>query len=131
MKLLWISRHRMSEDQYNALVNKFGEVIVTQVSATIMNVKAKIKCEGIDKAPGYESDIILTGTQPCLAELVKSYDEVAAISSLGILEHILPLVNNRILSAKMSRSIDNNGKSTIKFIKWKVIRQIKIVTEDL
>lgn len=130
-KVLWLSRHAMSIAQRESLIEKLGEIEVTQVNGTITNVH--VPFEGVNPENGETcADIISVGTHPPLKELVAKYDEVAVVLSIGMLQQLLPFSpSKRLLQAKNKRILLEEGKVQFVFDGWEAIKEIKIITEML
>jgi len=131
-KVLWFSRHKMTIEQKSTLIEKLGQVEITQLSGTVPNVHVPFEGNPTDDDGGVNADKVLIGMQPHLKELVKEYDEVAVVLPIGMLQQLLPFVSaKRLLQAKNLRQIDDTGKATFIFDKWEQIKEIKIVLADL
>lgn len=129
--VLWFSRHAMTADQLNDLQRVMGgNIHITQVSGSPANVH--VPFEALTPELGETTaDNILLGSQPPLKELIKSFDEVAVVLPINMLEQLLPFSNGRLLQAVSNRVLLDDGK--VKFVhdKWKAVKEIKIITEDL
>jgi hypothetical protein len=129
-KILWFSRHAMSVAQLEALKASLGEVEVTQINGTAANVHVPFESTTPESGET-EADVILVGTQPALKELVKNFDEVAAVLPIGMIQQILPFLNGRMLQARNKRILLEDGKVQFSFDGWQAVKEIKIVVEDL
>ena len=78
-----------------------------------------------------EADVILSGTQPPLKELIKGFDEVAVVLPINMLSQLLPFSNGRLLQAISKRILLDEGKVQYAHDKWQAVKEIRIVTEDL
>lgn len=130
-KVLWFSRHRMSTAQLAVLKENLGEIEVTQINGTAPNVHVPFE-SAVPEAGETTADIILTGEQPPLKELVKQFDEVAAVLPIGMIQQILPfLESGRLLQAKNKRILLDDGKVEFSFDGWQAVKEVEIVVEDL
>ena len=129
-KILWFSRHSMSADQKAALETALGEIEVTQINGTAANVHVPFESTSPEVGET-QADVIITGTQPALKELVKGFDEVAAVLPIGIIQQILPFLNGRMLQARNKRILLEDGKVAFSFDGWEVVKEVKIIIEDL
>lgn len=129
--ILWFSRHAMTVGQLQDLQRVMGgDVHITQLSGSPANVH--VPFEALTPEAGETcADIILTGTQPPLKDLVKGFDEVAVVLPTGMLEQLLPFSNGRLLQAISARILTDGGKATFSHVKWQAVKEIRIVTEDL
>lgn len=130
-KIIWFSRHAMTNQQQADLVKKFGNIHVTQINASADNVHVPI----IGKEPEVGdtlADVILIGDQLPLKVLVTQFDELAAVLPIGLQQQILPFCpSKRILTAKSLRVMDGNGTPSFTHVKWEQITEIKVVITDL
>lgn len=132
-KILWFSRHAMSQSQLADLAMKFGysEICITQVNGTAANVHVPFTAT-MPETGETVADFFLTGELPSLKELVADFDEVAAVLPIGLQQQILPfLPSKRLLVAKNKRIITEEGKVEFSHEKWEQITEIKIVVSDL
>ena len=129
-KILWFSRHAMSFSQLQELKNKFGEIEITQVNGTAINVHVPFESTNPENGET-EADILLTGELPALKNLVKCFDEVAAVLPIGMIQQILPFLNGRLLQAKNKRILLENGKVEFQFDGWEAVKEVNIVVEKL
>lgn len=106
-KVLWFSRHEMTEDQREAL----GNAEIRQVNRSIQSA--------------YE-----------LAEEIQGADIIAIVAPIGLQQQFLKLagekpvimaVNDRILIPQEDGSED---KVAFKFVKWERLLKIDIIKED-
>ena len=106
-KVLWFSRHEMTDDQRAAL----GDVDVTQVSKTINSA--------------FE-----------LQEEVDAADIIAIVAPINIQAQFLKISNGKpVIMAKSERIIEKDpdggeDKVTFKFVKWERLVKIEVETED-
>lgn len=129
-KVLWFSRHAMSVTQLEVLKTSLGEIEVTQVNGTAQNVHAPFESTAPEQGET-EADVVLIGAQPPLKELVKQFDEVAAVLPIGIISQILPFLNGRMLQAKNKRVLLDDGKVEFSFDGWQAVKEVKIVVDEL
>lgn len=130
-KILWFSRHKMSEPQFQDLKRIFGDVEITQVNGTAANVYAPFEGKVAEPGEGIESDSILLGEVKPLKDLIKDFDEVAAVLPIGLVQQILPFTKGRLLTAITKRELSEDGKATFVFDGWDEITEVKIVTNRL
>jgi hypothetical protein len=132
-KLLWFSRHKMSAEQHAEISAKLGGAIeITQVNGTAPNVHVPFESTIPEAGEGVEADKILLGQQAPLKELVKGFDEVAAVLPIGLQQQILPfLPAGRLLQALNGRVMTAEGKAQFVHQKWQAVTKIEVVTVDL
>ena len=131
-KILWFSRHKMSEEQHSALVSFFGDIKITQVNGTAQNVHMPFTSVHPRIGEGTAADEIFIGETIPLKDLVKGFDEVAAVLPIGMQQQILPFIpSGRILQALNGRVIDESGKVNFVFQKWEAITKIVVEKENL
>ena len=139
-KILWFSRHSMSANQLEDLRRVMGgDVHITQVSGQPHSVDATFEAMSVECGET-TADVVLEGKQPSLKDLVKGFDEVAAVLPIGMLHQLIPLCpSGRVLQAVSSRVLLFDGGTNFnsylneKFVheKWQAVKEIRIVTEDL
>lgn len=129
-KILWFSRHAMTAAQKADLVRILGDIHVTQVNGTAANVHVPFVATTPENGET-EADDIYVGEIPPLKELVKSFDEVAVVLPIGMIQQLLPFVGGRLLQAVAIRRTLEGGQITFSHDKWQAIKEVKIVTEDL
>jgi hypothetical protein len=110
-KVLWFSRHTMTGDQHQALVDRLGECEVRQINKTINSayeLEKEIK----------ESDVIAI-TAPI--NLQAQFLKIAAGKP------VITAVNKRVLTPS-----PDGGEDKVEFVfgGWKVIKKIDVVMED-
>lgn len=110
-KVLWFSRHTMTEEQKNALKNKLGSLQVNQVNKTVKSA-FELKAE-IDGA-----------------------DVIAIVAPINLQAQFLKLAGNKpVITAISDRIIiknDDNGtedKIAFKFNRWEQLKKIEVITE--
>ena len=106
-KVLWFSRHQMTEDQRAAL----GDVEITQVSKTINSA--------------FE-----------LQDEIDAADIIAIVAPINIQAQFLKLAGGKpVIMAKSERIIEKDpdggeDKAVFKFVKWERLVRIEVETED-
>lgn len=109
-KILWFSRHTMSEEQLAALANKFGEIELKQIDRTI--------------ASAYE-----------LQEEIEWADCVAIVAPINLQQQFVKLAGERpvitaINARELIKSEDGTETKTVfKFVEWQRIVKVEVVTE--
>jgi len=112
IKILWLSRHEMSQTQLADLKRIYGEVEVKKVDMTVSHA-----------------------TQ--ITEAGNDCDIFAIVLPINIQEQLLRLTNKPIISCKNNRVPTGNKTSTceieykFEFDHWFQIHEVKIVTEKL
>ena len=119
IKILWFSRHNMTDDQQQALFRSVAKhfqndlsrtgVIITQISETINNVS---EIEGIG-----------------------DFDVFAIVAPIALQQQFLRIAGSRpVIMAKSDRVIQKTteGEDKISFVfnKWERIKKIEVVIED-
>ncbi len=109
-KILWFSRHQMTEDQIKDLKRIYDDdIAINQINKTISHV-SEIK-EEIDNA-----------------------DVIAIVASIQLQQEFLQAAGGKpVISCKNKRIVDtdDNTKVTFVFDGWYRIVKIEVVTEDL
>ena len=107
-KVLWFSRHSMTEAQNAALQRIYGNINVNQIDRTIQSV-SDIKAD-IDAA-----------------------DVIAIVAPLPLQKQFLEAAGNKpVIFAKTDRIVSHDGgKTSFVFSGWYRIRKIEVVTEKL
>ena len=109
-KVLWFSRHNMTEEQKNALKNKLGSIEVNQVNKTVKSA-FELKAE-IDGA-----------------------DVIAIVAPINLQAQFLKLAGNKPVITAISDRIINKSedgtedKVVFKFNRWEQLLKIEVVTE--
>ena len=124
-KVLWFSRHKMSDEQLKDLKRILGsELEITKINGTAPNVHV----------PFTDAD---SNNQPALKELVVKFDESAMVLPINLQQQILPfLPSGRLLNA-VSKRVITKGKDgeedKVKFVfdGWDAITKIEVVKERL
>ena len=120
IKVLWFSRHKMTDDQHDALFIRIARhfnndlqetgVIITQISETINNV----------------SEI----------QDINNYDVYAIVAPIALQQQFLRVAGEKpVIMAKSNRVITKNpegGEDKISFVfdKWERIKKIEVIIED-
>ena len=110
-KVLWFSRHQMTDDQLAALVAKLGEIEVVQVDKTIQNA--------------FE-----------LTEEVDASDVIAIVAPINLQAQFLKLAKDKpVIVAQTKRELvkaDDGSESKAVFIfdGWKRLEKIEVVMSD-
>lgn len=129
-KILWFSRHSMSNAQLEDLQRVFGECEITQINGTAPNVH--VPFESTPAEPGETIQFQLLGTIKPLKELVAEFDEVCAVLPIGMLQQILPFCpSGRVIQAKNKRVLLEDGKVQFIHDGWEQITKVEIIKSDL
>ena len=105
-KVLWFSRHLMQVAQMEALRNKLGDVDITQVSKSIQ------RAEDIQKE-------------------IEAHDIIAVVAPPNLLAGILRIAGDKpVITAKMERTVLQDGSVEMKFVKWERVLRIIVEKED-
>ena len=121
MKVMWFSRHLMTEDQAEKLISKLGEIEVTHVNGTAPNVHVPFLGE---------IDGVVQEIAP-LKELIKDFNVIAVVMPIGLLQQILPFAGERPVIQALNKRLFNGGeKVTFAFEKWQRVKKIEIELED-
>lgn len=106
-KVLWFSRHEMTEDQKKAL----GDCEITQVSKSISSA--------------YE-----------LVDEIKAADIIAIVAPLNLQAQFLKIAGEKpVITALNARVLVKQGdgeeeKAEFHFVKWERLVKVEVVTED-
>jgi hypothetical protein len=119
--VMWFSRHEMTDDQKNSLVNKLGEITVTMVNGTAPNVHVPFEAE-VNGNPK-------TQVKP-LKEWVNDFDVVAVVAPIGLLQQIVGVTDKPVIQALNKRVMLEGEKMEFVFEKWERIVKVEIVKED-
>lgn len=105
-KVLWFSRHLMQVAQMQALMDKLGDVDITQVNKSIQ------RAEDIQRE-------------------IEAHDIIAVVAPPNLLAGILRLAGDKpVITAKMGRTILPDGSVEMPFEKWERVLRVDIVKED-
>lgn len=111
VKVLWFSRHTMTEDQYQALETKLGLIEVTQLDKTINT--------------GYD-----------IADEIGASDVVALVAPIHIQQQVLKIAGDKPVIMALSERVlipdPDGGESKAEFVfrKWERLIKIDVVKED-
>ena len=105
-KVLWFSRHLMQVAQMQALMDKLGDVDITQVNKSIQSAQD-------------------------IAQEIEAHDIIAVVAPPNLLAGILRIAGEKpVITAKMKRTVLPDGSVEMKFIKWERVLRVDIVKED-
>ena len=105
-KVLWFSRHLMKVAQAQALMDKLGDVDITQVSKSIQSAQD-------------------------IAQEIGAHDIIAVVAPPQLLAGILKLAGDKpVITAKMGRIILPDGSVEMPFEKWEHVLRIIVEKED-
>lgn len=105
-KVLWFSRHLMQVAQMQALMDKLGDVDITQVSKSIQSAQD-------------------------IAQEIEAHDIIAVVAPPNLLAGILRIAGDKpVITAKMGRTILPDGSVEMPFEKWERVLRVDIVKED-
>ena len=105
-KVLCFSRHLMQVAQMEALRNKLGDVDITQVSKSIQSAQD-------------------------IAQEIGAHDIIAVVAPPQLLAGILRIAGDKpVITAKMERTVLQDGSVEMKFVKWERVLRVDIVKED-
>ncbi|MSU08199.1 hypothetical protein FYJ84_04220 [Veillonellaceae bacterium WCA-693-APC-5D-A] len=105
-KVLWFSRHLMQVAQMQALMDKLGDVDITQVNKSIQSAQD-------------------------IAQEIEAHDIIAVVAPPNLLAGILRIAGDKpVITAKMGRTILPDGSVEMPFEKWERVLRVDIVKED-
>ena len=105
-KVLWFSRHLMKVAQAQALMDKLGNVNVTQLSKSIQSAQD-------------------------IAQEISEHDIIAVVAPPQLLAGILRIAGEKpVITAKMERTVLPDGSVDMEFIKWERVLRIIVEKED-
>ena len=105
-KVLWFSRHLMQVAQMQALMDKLGDVDITQVSKSIQSAQD-------------------------IAQEIEAHDIIAVVAPPNLLAGVLRIAGDKpVITAKMERTVLPDGSVEMTFAKWERVLRIDIVKED-
>lgn len=105
-KVLWFSRHLMQVAQAQALMDKLGDVDITQLSKSIQSAQD-------------------------IAQEIGAHDIIAVVAPPQLLAGILKLAGDKpVITAKMGRIILPDGSVEMPFEKWERVLRIIVEKED-
>jgi hypothetical protein len=133
-KILWLSRHQMTKLQVAQLQEKFGDIDITQISATFQNVHVPFVTEGIGGEDNLNEGVVTLfpagiELQP-LKTLRLDYDVVAGVFPISLQEQLTKIGVNPLVAVS-NRSVDVNGNSLFTHAKWERILSVDVIKEDL
>ena len=105
-KILWLSRHQMTEEQINELMKIYGDIIVLQDSKQINNVEE-------------------------LLQDIESMDVLAVVLPIEMVGELLKITDKPIIYAENKRVFDENGKVAFSFGGWRQYVRVDIETKAL
>ena len=106
-KVLWFSRHEMTEDQIQALKDACGEEI------TVEQIDQQINS-------AYE-----------LKDQIAEHDVIAIVAPIALQQQFLKLAGKRpVIMAVNDRIITEEGKQAFSFVKWERLLKIEVIKED-
>lgn len=110
VKVLWFSRHTMTDAQHEALVKKLGEIEIAQVNKTVNSA--------------YE-----------LKEEIDAADVVAIVAPINLQQQFLKLAGDKpVIIAETKRELvkdENGGEDKVNFVfnGWTRLVKIEVITE--
>ncbi|MBQ8749664.1 MAG: hypothetical protein IJZ29_04290 [Clostridia bacterium] len=105
-KILWLSRHQMTEEQIGSLKEKYGEVEVVQH----------------DEQVNSASEIL---------PLINEVDILAVVLPIDMVGNLLKLTDKPIIYAKNGREFTADGKVAFSFNGWHQYLKVDIETKPL
>lgn len=108
-KVLWFSRHELSQEQMSDLVRIYGPVELTQVNKTVKSAHE-------------------------LSDEIASHDVIAIVAPLPIQQQFLKVAGEKpVIFCKNDRIFDPNDESKVDFSHagWFQLRRIEVVFERL
>lgn len=107
-KILWFSRHELTNEQLTDLQRIYGEVQITQINKTIQNA--------------YE-----------LQEDIQNHDVIAIVAPLHLQEQFLKIAGDKpVISCRNKRVFETDStKVNFVFDGWYRIKKIIVEIEDL
>jgi hypothetical protein len=111
----------MTQDQHQALVNKLGDIKITQINGTCANVHVPFKAN-VDG--GEEQDMAP------LKEVIADFDVIAVVLPIQLQQQLVGVAGDKpIIFAKNARVRQDNGEFEFVFESWEQILEIKVVTQ--
>ena len=107
-KVLWFSRHELSQEQMDDLVRVYGPVELSQINKTIRSAY-ELSCE------------------------IASHDVIAIVAPLPIQQQFLKLADDKpVIFCKNDRIVSEDGeKVTFSHAGWFQIRKIEVIFDLL
>ncbi len=124
-KILWFSRHTMSEPQLEALTSRLGEVEITQVSGSPANLFTPFDGE-IDGIPSKISS---------MKELCQDFEVLAVVAPIGLQQQFLNIAGDKpVIIAESKRELvkvpGEEDKTIFIFNGWKRLLKIEVLIKD-
>ena len=105
-KVLWFSRHLMQVAQMQALMDKLGDVDITQLSKSIQSAQD-------------------------IAQEIGAHDIIAVVAPPNLLAGVLRIAGEKpVITAKMERTVHPDGSVDMEFITWERVLRIIVEKED-
>lgn len=105
-KILWLSRHQMTEEQINELIKIYGDVIIIQDNKQINNVEE-------------------------LLQDIESMDVLAVVLPIEMVGELLKITDKPVIYAENKRVFDEDGKVAFSFGGWRQYVKVQIETKAL
>lgn len=105
-QIFWVSRHEMTEEQFNALKKIYGEFDIRQINKTIESVQE-------------------------LAPYLEYADVWAVVLPPTLIAELMKITNKPIIYAVNGRELTTDGKAEFIFKGWRKYNKVVIETEDL
>lgn len=108
-KVLWFSRHEMTEEQQQDLQRIYGDVEITQINKTINSA--------------YE-----------LQEEIEQHDVIAIVAPINLQQQFLKIAGEKpVIACRSKRIVDPVDSTKVSFVfdGWYQIIKINVVTVDL
>jgi hypothetical protein len=106
-KVLWFSRHEMTEEQRKDLERIYGSIEITQINKTINSA--------------FE-----------IQEEIEQHDVIAIVAPINLQQQFLKLAGEKpVIAARSKRVIDGENNVVFVFDGWYQIIKIDVVTVDL
>lgn len=105
-KILWFSRHNLTNDQKEDLQNLFGDIEILQVNKTISHA-IELKNE------------------------IDQYDVIAVVLPIGLQAELLSICKDKPVLICKSHRLEINGKFEFLHAGWEQLKKIELVKETL
>lgn len=118
-KILWFSRHGMTDDQINDLVRIYGQIDIKHVDTSATSYKDVLEA-------GRDCDVLAVVLPPAmLADLTNPH-----INTKPVIRSVMDRIRtrNRIINPATGKEED---EYKFVFCGWELIRKVRIVTERL
>jgi hypothetical protein len=120
-KVIWFSRHDMTQHQLEALTSKVGECEIVKINGTAPNVHVPFEAE---------VNGVSTTSAP-LKQLVTECDIFAGVLPINLQQQILPFLGDvPYIFAVNNRERNPDGEFQFVFQKWQRLLNVEIVVED-